>query len=167
MSVFTIEIDKDKVDIDLLLTADPSLPKAVRTLNTSTPFVGVADGQVVGACLVERKEQIYDIIYHVVDVAFQGKGYGRLLLQHVLEDIKAKGGRYIEVGCGNANIPLLSLYQKLGFRILGVWPDYYLMDNRMATIENSIFNRDMVRFRLDLHEIRSSTTGGNLSGLGR
>ncbi|MCL2578571.1 MAG: GNAT family N-acetyltransferase [Oscillospiraceae bacterium] len=167
MSELTFEMNKDKVSIDLLMSADPSLPKAMRTLNASMPFVGLVGGEVVGVCLVEQRDGIYDIAYLVVGGMHQGKGYGKALLRYVLENIHAQGGQYVEIGCGNAEIQLITLYQKLGFRFLTVWLDYYLTDNRVATVVNSIFNRDMIRFRIDLKEKGSSTVGGNLSGLGR
>jgi len=163
----TIVMDRERIDLKLLLTADPSMPNAVRALNTSTAFAGVVRGKTVAACLVEYANTIYNISYLVVDVSNQGKKFERQLLEHAISYIKGQYGQYIEGGCGNADIQMIALYQELGFRLLGVWPDYYLSDNRTASIENRIYNRDMVRFRLDLFEKTMLTTGGAVSGAGR
>ncbi len=156
---FSIVLDKDRIDMDLLLMADPFLPQVARYLNTCYAFAGIVGQKTVAACLVEKQESYYNIVNLAVYPAYQGKGLGREMLLYLLDFVRAQGGRYIETGCGNASLHLYRMFQKAGFRVVGVWPDYFLSDNRTATVENGIVNRDMVRFRIDLEEKKLTTIG--------
>lgn len=66
---------------------------------------------------------------HLLNVAVhpghRGAAIGRRLLEHVLADGRATGGRvvYLEVRAGN--VPARRLYRRLGFRDLGVRRGYY------------------------------------------
>lgn len=161
---FFIVIDKDKLDIDLLRSADISLPRVLRYMSTCTPFVGLVGGQTVANCLVEKRDDCFNVVILAVKDEFQHKGYGRELLAYVMDYIRSQGERYVEIGCGNANLRLLAMLQKAGFRFHSIWPDYLLEDNKTAAVENSIINRDMIRFRADLNEKKMATTGYDASG---
>jgi RimJ/RimL family protein N-acetyltransferase len=161
---FLIVMDKERIDLDLLRLADDSLPRVMRQLETCTPFAGITGGSVVVACLVEAKDQVHDIVSWAVREGEQGKGFGRAMLEYVLDYLRSSGARWVETGCGNASVRTQTILQKAGFRFLGVWPDYYLSDTKTAHVENSIVERDMVRFRIDLQEQRLSTVGFDGSG---
>ena len=155
----TFKIDKELVRMDLLLSADPSIPNAVRALNVAIPFVGMLGNEAVVVCLAEPKGYYHDLTYIAIDPFHQHKGYAKEIFEYIMNYARGGGIRYLEAGCGNAQISLITVYQRLGFRMTGVWTDYYLYDGRTATIENSIFNRDMIRFRIDLEEKTMSTMG--------
>lgn len=161
---FTVVMDRDKLDMELLRTADESLPRVVRHMNSSIPFVGLLDGVPIASCLVEPMEGYHDIVNFAVASEHQNQGYGRALLKHVTDYLRQNGGRYVDIGCGNANLRLYAMYQRAGFRVTAVWFDFYLEDNKVARVENAIINRDMIRFRADLLEQTPETTGYDASG---
>jgi ribosomal-protein-alanine N-acetyltransferase len=78
-------------------------------------------GYVVCWCVAEE--------LHLLNVAVhaehRGAAIGRRLVEHVLEEGRAAGGRvaYLEVRAGNASAR--RLYRRLGFRDLGVRRGYY------------------------------------------
>ncbi|MCL2056744.1 MAG: GNAT family N-acetyltransferase [Oscillospiraceae bacterium] len=163
-SDYFIVIDKDKVDMSLLRTADSSLPRIMRYMNTAVPFVGLKGAVPICACLVEHKEGYSDIVNFAVLSEYQGQGYGRAMLDYVKDYILSQGVRYLDIGCGNADIRLIVMLQKAGFRMIGVWPNYYTDDGAAADVINSIINRDMIRLRVDLMEKRLATIGYDASG---
>lgn len=163
-SNFKIVMDRALLDLDLLRSVDESLPRVMRHMNTAMPFVGVIDGRTVASCLVEQHKGYYDIVNLAVVSSERNKEYEREMLTYATEYLKANGARYVDIGCGNADLRLFALIQRIGFRIIGVWQDYLLNDYKIASVENSIINRDMIRFRMDLHEQSPQTIGYNASG---
>lgn len=80
-----------------------------------------------------------------------GKGIGRQLATHAIETARAQGYKTMEMGTGNSSIGQLALYQKCGFRIVGVDLDFFVRHNYLEEIyENGIQCRDMIRMSQDL-----------------
>jgi len=63
---------------------------------------------------------------------------------------KTKGYKTIEIGTGNSSLGQLALYQKCGFRIVGVDRDFFVRHYQDEIFENGIQCRDMVRLSQDL-----------------
>jgi ribosomal protein S18 acetylase RimI-like enzyme len=82
-------------------------------------WVAEDDGQVVGFCglLVEAEEAEADPI--VVGSAQRSQGVGRRLLEHVTDEAKSRGVRFLSVRPVARNIEAFSLYYGAGFRTLG------------------------------------------------
>ncbi|EKD53860.1 MAG: ribosomal-protein-alanine acetyltransferase [uncultured bacterium] len=60
-----------------------------------------------------------------IDPAFQGKGWGRCLLEHVLMDAKQQGIRMIYLEVRRSNQRAIHLYQQMGFVQVGERKNYY------------------------------------------
>ena len=150
MEGFKIVTDKDKIDVDLLLTADPSLPQVMRNLNQSYSFAGLLGDRTVAVCLLDKKDDVYDIVNLAIKQDFQNKGLAKEMVRFALDYVRAHGGRYVEAGAGNSNIPMYVLLQKLGFRVVGVWKNHFISDTPQPHTANFIVDRDMIRFQLDL-----------------
>jgi GNAT superfamily N-acetyltransferase len=161
---FFIVMDKDLLDMALLRTAGESLPRVIRYMSTCTPFVGLVQGKPVANALVEMKPDCCDIVILAVAEDYQGKGYGRELLAYVMDYVRSQGVRYAEIGCGNADVRLQTMFQKAGFRFHAILQDYLLEDNKVAAVLGGILNRDRIRFRADLLEKKMATTGYDASG---
>ena len=56
----------------------------------------------------------------------------------------------VEVGTGNSSLDALAFYQRAGFRIVGVIPDFFVDNYPEPIVENGIRCIDMVRLRLTL-----------------
>jgi len=55
----------------------------------------------------------------VVDPAYRGRGIGRALMQACLLDAERKGGRWIGLEVRADNLPARTLYESLGFTVVG------------------------------------------------
>ena len=70
-----------------------------------------------------------DTICHVLNLcmapAFQGKGFGRYLLQNVIDAPAKPEAKIVILEVRPSNIIALSLYQKMGFQQLGIKQGYY------------------------------------------
>ncbi len=153
MYEFTINELRANEDIpfELLLLADPS-PKAIRKYITDGEmFVGRANGEVVGVIvLVDRGASADEVINVAVDEAYQGRGIGNKLIRYAMAYTKCKGKNYLEIGTGNSSLGQLALYQKLGFRIVGVDQDFFMRNYDEVIYENGIQCVDMIRLSMNL-----------------
>ena len=131
--------------MDLLLEADPDASKVQAYLKKSTLYVSdEGDGLVVAMPL--NKDNLWEIKNIVLSEAARGKGKGKKLLQASLQLLAAQGAQAVEIGTGNSSLSQLALYQKMGFRIIAIWPNFFA-DYPEPIIENGIICRDMVRLR--------------------
>ena len=84
------------------------------------------DGELVGYAGVSRLGRKPPFEYEVhtigVDKRFQGRGIGRVLLAHLL-DIADGGEVFLEVRTDNA--AAISLYESVGFIVMGLRKRYY------------------------------------------
>ena len=67
-----------------------------------------------------------------------------------METARRRGFRTIEVGTGNSGVGQLYLYQKCGFRIVGVDRDFFVRHYPQPIVENGLLCRDMIRLAQDL-----------------
>lgn len=80
-------------------------------------FMVTADeGKMVGFLIASEKEQSVHIHKFVVDLPFQGKGLGTLMLDNIL---KQAGGKPVTLKVQKSNPQALAFYRKKGFVING------------------------------------------------
>ncbi len=56
---------------------------------------------------------------------WQGRRFGRTLLEHVVEDARARGAETMLLEVRPSNGPARQLYARAGFKEIGLRPDYY------------------------------------------
>jgi len=92
-------------------------PLAIRETIESSDFeyfVGETSGQLAGVVGMRNRSHLFHLF---IDEAFQGKGFGRLLWEHVRKQVaKAADFDHFTV---NATPHAFSFYKKLGFRPTG------------------------------------------------
>lgn len=115
----------EKPPMELLLLADPSKEIIEEYLDRGECFVAITEIQ-------------------------HGRGIGKQLVISALNAAKIRGYKTIEIGTGNSSIGQLALYQKCGFRIIGVDTDYFIRHYPEEIFENGIQCRDMIRLSQDL-----------------
>lgn len=132
--------------MDLLLEADPS-EKLIRLyLAEGHCYVAELDGQVVGVyVLLPLSESAAEIKNIAVAEMERGKGYGKRMIEHALDEARKAGFRHVEIGTGNSSFAQLALYQKCGFRMKSIDRDFFTRYYPEPIIENGLVCRDMVR----------------------
>lgn len=135
----------------LLLLADPSEKLVSSYLKRGSCWVAEVNGVVVGAyVLLETRPETVELVNIAVRQDMQGQGIGKKLVLHAVETARNAGYRTIELGTGNSSINQLGLYQKCGFRIIGVDMDFFVRHYEHPIFENDIQCRDMIRLKRDL-----------------
>ncbi|WP_435921492.1 GNAT family N-acetyltransferase [Paenibacillus sp. DYY-L-2] len=141
----------DPIPYDLLLLADPSRVKVDEYLSRGSCYVAhpaSSSEEVIGVfVLLNTGPETVEIMNVAVREDAQGKGYGKFLVRQAIEIAKEQGVKTIEIGTGNSSLLQLALYQKCGFRIVGVDPDFFVRNYDEEIYENGIQCRDMIRMR--------------------
>ena len=80
---------------------------------------------------------------------YRNRGIGKQLITKAVEFAKVSKIKTIEIGTGNPGLIQMMLYQKCGFRIVGVELDYFTKNHEEKIFENGIECRDMIRMRME------------------
>ena len=136
---------------ELLLLADPSREQIAAYVERGESYLAQLDGRPVGMfALVANSSESFKLMNIAVDETSQGQGFGKQLLVKAISVARGQGARRLELGTGNSSLDQLVFYQKAGFRITGVIPDFFTDTYDEDIIENGIPCRDMIRLTLEL-----------------
>lgn len=151
-SLFLRELDLDQAPWPLLLLADPDREQVLRYLPQSR-LSALVDGERAVAVVVITPcgGEAVEITNLAVDEAWQGRGLGRRLLESAIERARSDGLRRLTIATGNSSLAQLGLYQRVGFRIVGVDPDYFVRHYPEPIFENGIQCRDQIRLAIELN----------------
>lgn len=143
--------DTEERPIDLLLLADPSRAIVEDYARRGSCFVAESEQEVLGVyVLLPTRPETAELVNVAVDEKWHGRGIGKKLVLHAVESAREAGFRTFEVGTGNSSVGQLALYQKCGFRIVGVDLDFFVRHYDEPIYENGIHCRDMIRLAMDL-----------------
>ncbi|MEK4029112.1 MULTISPECIES: GNAT family N-acetyltransferase [Bacillaceae] len=141
----------ERPPMDLLLLADPSQENVEEYMERGECFVAEDNKQVIGVyVLLPTRPHTIELVNVAVVEEQHGKGIGKQLVRHAIELAKKRRFKTIEIGTGNSSIGQLALYQKCGFRIVGVDKDFFIRHYSEEIFENGIQCRDMIRLSQDL-----------------
>lgn len=127
MEIREVRENKKKY-LHLLLLADEQEDMVDRYLERGTMYILLDDGSVKSECVVtDEGNGILELKNMATEPAFQGKGYGRKLIQFISEQYR---GQYSLLQVGTGDSPLtVSFYEKCGFhrshRIKNFFTDHY------------------------------------------
>lgn len=65
---------------------------------------------------VDRKKGDYNIEIVLIDRRFQGRGFGRFMLEFAVDYLKKAGAKRLSIGVNRFNIPAQRLYKSVGFK---------------------------------------------------
>ncbi|MGM0837912.1 MAG: GNAT family N-acetyltransferase [Bacillota bacterium] len=137
--------------MELLLLADPSEAIVKEYITRGECFVAELEERIIGVyVLLPTRPETVELVNVAVSEEHHGKGIGRQLVMDAVKVASSKGYKTIEIGTGNSSIAQLALYQKCGFRIVGVDQDFFIKHYPEVIYENGIQCRDMVRLAQDL-----------------
>ncbi|CAN7289862.1 GNAT family N-acetyltransferase [Rossellomorea sp. LjRoot5] len=141
----------EELPMELLLLADPSETIVKEYTTRGECFVAELEKKIVGVyVLLPTRPETIELVNVAVAEELHGRGIGKQLVMDAVKVAKEKGYKTIEVGTGNAGVGQLALYQKCGFRIVGVDLDFFIRHYPEEIYENGIQCRDMVRLSQDL-----------------
>lgn len=129
-----------------MLLADPSENLVKQYLERGKCYIAKVNKEIIGVfVLLPISTETTELINIAVVEQHQGKGFGKALVMDAVLKAKEQGYKVIEVGTGNSSIDQLALYQKCGFRIIGVRIDFFTDHYAEEIIENGIPCVDMIR----------------------
>ena len=146
-----VELSPAQAPWALLLLADPSRAQVERYLPHSR-MLALTEGDMVRGVLTltARSWGVVEITSLAVEDEWQGRGLGRRLLAAAIDAARGAGALRLDIATGNSSLAQLGLYQRMGFRIAGVEPDYFTLNYPEPIIENGIRCRDRLRLNLVL-----------------
>jgi GNAT superfamily N-acetyltransferase len=137
--------------MELLLLADPSTDIVEEYVSRGECYVAESEKQIVGVyVLLQTRPKTVELVNVAVVEELHGRGIGKQLVMDAIQVAKTNGYKTIEIGTGNAGIGQLALYQKCGFRIIGVDMGFFIKHYPEEIFENGIQCRDMIRLSQDL-----------------
>lgn len=138
---------------ELLRLADPDDAAIDGYVGRGTCHGLYCEAQLVGvAVLLPQGPEVVELANMAIHPDFQGRGLGKLLLRHLIAEARNAGFARLTVSTGNSSLVPLALYQKAGFRITGVTPDYFIRHYPEPIEENGIRCRDQIHLNLKLND---------------
>ncbi len=146
---------------DLLLEADPSraaidaylhAPGAKLFVLPHDPSESPASVDSIQAVLALLP--ISDACLEIKNIAVaeeaRGLGLGRMLLDFARQYARKNEYKVLRIGTGNSSLDQLRIYQKAGFRMKSILPDFFVKNYPEPLFENGLQCRDMVVLEQDL-----------------
>lgn len=143
--------NNEEIPYDLLLLADPSIEIINDYIHRGICYVAYTTNTIIGVCVMIRTRPLtLELVNIAVRETYQEKGIGKRLILNAIKIARKENSKILEVGTGNSSINQLALYQKCGFRIVGVDKDFFKRHYNEKIVENEIECIDMIRLRMDL-----------------
>jgi N-acetylglutamate synthase-like GNAT family acetyltransferase len=109
------------------------------------------DGNLVGAATLRWNKEPVEIIELAIIENRHGQGFGRQMIDYLINQAQQRGKRELFVGTANTSIGNFLFYQKCGFRMDHIRKDYFWY-HQPPDYENGLQVRDLLVFRYELAE---------------
>ncbi len=145
-----LRIEKENYPWDLLLLADPDQAAINRYLGVSDCYIALEGEALLGvAVLREIESGAFELMNIAVYPQYQQQGYGSKILGALIQNLKDKKAKRLEVGTGTFGYPL-KFYQKLGFRVTAIRKDFFLDHYPEPVMEEGLQHKDMLLLSLQM-----------------
>ena len=143
------EIDNKRDYLPLLLLADEQENMIDLYLDRGTMFLLEDDGVVMGECVVtDEGNGVLEIQNLAVSQTYQGKGYGKKLIEYVVDRYK---DQYAVLQVGTGDSPLtVPFYEKCGFIRHHMVRNYFTEYYDHPIFESGVQLVDMIVLRMPL-----------------
>lgn len=141
MKVKVIIENKEKY-MDLLLLADEQENMIKKYLDKGEMFALFDDELTMVCVVVEESNGIFEIKNIATYEKYQGKGYGKYLINYIFDFYKNRG-KIMYVGTGESPLTL-PFYEKLGFKYSHRIKNFFIDNYNHPMYECGIQLRDMV-----------------------
>ncbi len=140
-------LSNKKQFLDLLLLADEQEDMIDKYLERGDVFA-LYDGNLKSICVVTKEEEgMYELKNIATYERYQGKGYGKALVNYILNYYKGKG-KTMFVGTGDSPLTI-PFYEHCGFTISHRVKNFFTDNYNHPIFENGIQLVDMVYLRKD------------------
>lgn len=82
-----------------------------------------------------------------IDEDYQQQGYGKALMNKVIEEAGEKGYEELIIGTGNCGFSQLYMYQRLGFEMYEIKLNFFVDNYKEPIFENGIQCKHMVMLK--------------------
>lgn len=88
-----------------------------------TPYLLVDGTRGIGLLVlnVDKRKGEYEIAIVLIDRRYQGRGYGRFMLEYAVDTLRKLGARKLKIGVNRENPAARHLYESLGFTAVRVY----------------------------------------------
>lgn len=134
--------------LPLLRDADESDNRIQQALANpaNTAYLVSFDDQPIGAVVMHWHTEESEILYIAIASEQRGKGFGKRVIDWIIAEGRGRGVDSIIVGTGNSSLDNIAFYQKCGFRMDAIRPNYF-DDLPTPVYEHGIQLRDMLMLR--------------------
>ncbi|MGO3858704.1 GNAT family N-acetyltransferase [Neisseriaceae bacterium CLB008] len=142
----------EPLPLALLLLANPSVALIEADLVDGHCYVLHDDqGALIGAAILQRvATDTLEIKAIAIAPERQGQGWGKILLQGLIDNAQQQGAHTLFVGTANSSLDQLGFYQKGGFRLSHILPNYFLDHYPEPIFEAGLQALDMIYLKLSL-----------------
>lgn len=134
----------DIIPYEVLLLADPDKSAIHRYFFQSDVFLLIVDERTCGVICIQNENDCSEIVNIAVLPDYQGRHYGQKLLEHAIMNIKKSHKHTLIAKTANSSIQALAFYQKAGFRMTEIIPDYFPKHYSEPIFENGILAQDQI-----------------------
>ncbi|GCE24980.1 N-acetyltransferase [Dictyobacter alpinus] len=149
---WSLATPNDYTQLFLLLHDADEDDERIRRLVTDglhTSYIAWRHEQMVGAVVMRWQGDASEIEYIAVAADVRGKGCGKAMLAHIIEEARVRRVSSILVGTDNTAFGNIAFYQKCGFRMDHIRSDFFSYI-QPTLIVNGIPMRDMLVLRYTL-----------------
>jgi uncharacterized protein YhfF/ribosomal protein S18 acetylase RimI-like enzyme len=146
-----VAIRKEDAPRKLLLLADPDQAKIDSYLDKAIIYVCKRKKKVIGILVLEQRGKNAEIKNIAVKEKYQNQKIGRSLIERAIEWSKRNRMKSIKIKTGSNGNLQLNLYQKMGFRITRVYPDFFLKEYKQPIFENDLQCSDQVELEYKIY----------------
>ncbi|MCB9370197.1 GNAT family N-acetyltransferase [Candidatus Woesearchaeota archaeon] len=131
IEVVAIYKEHDKKDSEIIkkvYTKFYSKPKKQRGTNIKD-YILIEDKEIIGFSGFNKEEtetkDIFWLNWTAIKKGHEQKGYGKILLKHILKELKKRKGRKLYVSTSSKNTNANEFYKSIGFNKEAQLKDYY------------------------------------------
>lgn len=142
----------EAIPFDLLLKADPDKQKIDSYLSQGDLYLAKNKAQeVVGVYVIQEVvSQEWEILNIAVVDHYQNQGIGQQIIDQVVVQVRRQNAQKLWVATANSSIGQLAFYQKCGFEMHAIIPDFFTQHYTEPIIENGIVAKHQVRLLMKL-----------------
>jgi GNAT superfamily N-acetyltransferase len=146
MEIIKVMDNKEKY-MDLLLLGDEQESMVTKYLYRGELFALFDNDLKTVSVVTQENEKIYEIKNIATYEKFQGKGYGSIMVEYIIENIKNKGKQLL-VGTGESD-KIITFYNKFGFKYSHTVKDFFIDNYDHKMYDNGKQLKDMTYLKID------------------